>query len=119
MKPAMPDVFSNRRYTVLSPYSDVRKQSAPPAVVAYSALRGTPPGDSFVNSFGARPSTARPQHARQTIFPHRVMPDSHQVAAGGNAAGRPVTGFGQVSCGEGKRGIRPAGVLRFRNEVVS
>ncbi len=52
MKPAMPDVFSSHRYTVLSPYSDVRKQSAPTAVVAYSALRGTPPGDSFANSLG-------------------------------------------------------------------
>ena len=39
--------------------SDVRKHNPPTAIVAYSALRGTPPGDSVANIAGARPSAAR------------------------------------------------------------
>src|SRR5579859_6219166 len=79
MKPAMPDVFSSHRYTVLSPYSDVRKHSAPTAVGAYSALRGTPPGDSFANTFGARPSTARLKSIRVDAYMPELPADSTAV----------------------------------------
>ncbi|RQV04622.1 hypothetical protein DF039_33700 [Burkholderia cenocepacia] len=37
-----------------------------------------------------------PMHGRQTIFPHRVMRDRHQLASGRDASACPSAGFGTV-----------------------
>ena len=59
IKPVIPEVLSSHRYTVWLPNMEVRKHRPAITVVAYSALRGTPPRDSFEKMRGALPSQAR------------------------------------------------------------
>ncbi|OXI41511.1 hypothetical protein CFB49_26750 [Burkholderia sp. AU17457] len=56
---------------------------------------------------------------RQTIFPHRVMRDRHQLVSDRDVSAYPSVGFGSVQYRRGNRPVRAADFLRFWNEVVS
>ncbi len=58
MNPARPDALTSHRYTVPDPASDDRKAAIPMTDVAIRAAIGTPLLLTFVNIFGAFPSTA-------------------------------------------------------------
>lgn len=72
-------MFSSHRYTVWLPNMEVRKHSAAITVVAYSALRGTPPRDSFEKMRGALPSQAVVYSIRVEAYIPELPADSTAV----------------------------------------
>lgn len=79
INPVIPEVFSNHKYTVWLPNMELRKHKPATTVVAYSALRGTPPLDNLAKIRGALPSEAKVNSIRVEAYIPELPADKTAV----------------------------------------